>query len=368
MARSGALLLARMPGAVRRTVIRVRRYVLPTDGFRLVIISMITATVGVLGAVRPDWITPAAMVPCILVGGVFLSLRSVALLILVVGLVLAYDVASVGITATRPGSILVVAATCLLVLWLGKSRARLGVHGTRGDAMLVDLRDRLKAQGELPDLPHGWEADVVLRSAGGASFSGDFVVSSMSRDGKMLEVVLVDVSGKGIDAGSRALLLSGAFGGLLGAMPGEQFLPAANAYLIRQNWEEGFATAVHLALDLVSGKYVVTTAGHPPVAQFAARSGRWHITGTAGPLLGVLPDAEFSGERGELAVGDALLIYTDGLIEVPGRDLSVGIDRLLGEAERLVTKGFRHGARKLIDSVALTESDDRALVLVWRTL
>jgi len=358
--------MARMPAALRRPVVWVRRYVLPTDGFRLVTISVITAAVGVLGAVRPEWVSPAAMAPCIVVGGVFLSFRSVVLLTLVVGLVLAYDVLSAGIMVVRPGSIVVVAATCFLVLWLGRSRARLGVHGTRGESMLVDLRDRLRAQGEMPELPRGWQAEVVLRSAGGASFSGDFLVSSLARDGKTLEVVLVDVSGKGVDAGSRALLLSGAFGGLLGAMPGEQFLPGANSYLIRQNWEEGFATAVHLAVDLVSGKYVVTSAGHPPLAQFVARSGRWHITGSAGPLLGVLPDAEFSGERGELAVGDALLIYTDGLIEVPGRDLSVGIDRLLGEAERLVTKGFRHGARKLIDAVSLTESDDRALVLLWR--
>ena len=36
------------------------------------------------------------------------------------------------------------------------------------------------------------------------------------------------------------------------------------------------------------------------------------------------------------------------------------------EAERLVTKGFRHGARKLIDRVAAAHNDDRAVVLIWR--
>ena len=38
-------------------------------------------------------------------------------------------------------------------------------------------------------------------------------------DGKSLEVALVDVSGKGMDAATRALLLSGAFGGVLGTVP-----------------------------------------------------------------------------------------------------------------------------------------------------
>ena len=70
----------------------------------------------------------------------------------------------------------------------------------------------------MPALPEGWSAEVVLRSAGGASFSGDFLVATRSDDGSQLEVALVDVSGKGVDAGTRALLLSGAFGGLLGSV------------------------------------------------------------------------------------------------------------------------------------------------------
>jgi serine phosphatase RsbU (regulator of sigma subunit) len=80
----------------------------------------------------------------------------------------------------------------------------------------------------------------------------------------------------------------------------------------------------------------------------------------------VFPDAKFVSERGRLQRGDALLMFTDGLIEKPGQDIAVGIDRLLGQAERLVTRGFRHGARKLIDRVASAHNDDRAVVLIWR--
>lgn len=67
-----------------------------------------------------------------------------------------------------------------------------------------------------------------------------------------------------MDAGSRALLLSGAFGGLLGSLPPHGFLPAANGYLLRQDWDEGFATSIHLVLDLESGDYELLSAGHPP--------------------------------------------------------------------------------------------------------
>ena len=142
-----------------------------------------------------------------------------------------------------------------------------------------------------------------MRSAGGASFSGDFMVAAKTRQGQRLEIVVVDVSGKGLDAGTRSLQLSGAFGGLLGSLPTEAFLPAANEYLMRQEWNEGFATAVHLAVNLETGVFEVRTAGHPPAVQFHAGSGRWAVHWTNGPVLGVVGAAEYSVHRGELNVG-----------------------------------------------------------------
>ena len=60
--------------------------------------------------------------------------------------------------------------------------------------------------------------------------------------------------------------------------------------------------------------------------------------------------------------GDALLLYTDGLVETPQRDIALGIDRLLGQAERLLRGGFDGGAARLVDPLESTD-DDRALVL-----
>ena len=177
---------------------------------------------------------------------------------------------------------------------------------------------------------------------------------------------LVDVSGKGLEAGTRALLLSGAFGGLLGSVPADEFLAAANRYLLRLAWEEGFATAVHLVIDLESGEYECYSAGHPPIARLAAGSGRWSLTETPGPLLGVLPDAQYRPGHGRLEPGDCLMMFTDGLIELPGRDLSLGLDRLLGAAGSLQTRGFAGGAARIVDQVARNTNDDRALIVLWR--
>jgi serine phosphatase RsbU (regulator of sigma subunit) len=242
--------------------------------------------------------------------------------------------------------------------------------------MLIELRDRIRDQGRLPRLQAGWQAASVLQPAGGSSFGGDFVVSAF--DGKTLQVALVDVSGKGIDAGTRALLLSGAFGGLLGSVPDGDFLGACNAYLRRRRppggpraevRAEGFVTAVHLSVDLVTGEYTVGSAGHPPAAQFDAGAGTWRVTEARGIVLGVVPDLRLVPAHGVLRPGDALMLYTDGLIEAPGLDIDAGIDRLLGEADRLVTGGFGAGAQDLVQSLQAggAGSDDCALVLIWRS-
>jgi hypothetical protein len=348
-----------------RLSLLARRHLTQSDGFTLLMLSLVAAGLGVLNTEGSRTWFPVSMLSLVvLVGGFLLSVRSLLLLYVVTGVVAAFEYANGGRSV---GPFFVVIVTAAIVLLFARSRGRLGVQGTRGDSMLVDLRDRLRAQGEMPVLPEGWSAEVVLRSAGGASFSGDFLVSTRSDDEHTLEVALVDVSGKGVDAGTRALLLSGAFGGLLGSATPEEFLPAANRYLIRQQWDEGFATVAHTVIDLVTGDYLLATAGHPPAVHFDSGAGRWRVSeASEGPLLGIFPDAKFVSERGRLDRGDALLMFTDGLIETPGKDISVGIDKLLGEAERLVTNGFRHGARRLIDRVAAAHNDDRAVLLIWR--
>ena len=354
------------PLARLRASTLARNGVLASDAGLLVLLGLGALVVGWAAETYPRWVPPSTLAVVLLVGGAVLARRRlVALCGLVAGVVLAL-IAGGGTEAVPPGSLLVIGAAAALVLHTSRARNELGVQGTRGESMLVDLRDRLAAHGELPVLPRGWEAEVVTRSAGASSFSGDFLVASLPVGSARLEIALVDVSGKGVDAGTRSLLLSGAFGGLLGALPREQFLPAANAYLLRQGWAEEFATAAHLTVDLDTGDYWVASAGHPPAAQFQASAGRWEVHDAAtGPVLGLAPSAEFSAVRGRLGSGDAILLFTDGLVERSRRDISQGIDKLLGQAERLVGRGFEGAARTLVSRVGARD-DDCALVLVHR--
>jgi hypothetical protein len=357
-----------LPAALRRGWLTVRRSPFMGPSIARVWLAALIVVIGVLSPVAgPDWFPPSAMVLPILASGLLVPRRTLLFLVAVTAVMVGYDEAVLGWVRTRPGGVLIIAAGAVYAYRLANTRERLGVQGLRGESMLVDLRDRLRAQGELPRLPSGWESEALLRSAGSNSFGGDFLVAARTGAGSTLEIALVDVSGKGVDAATRALLLSGALGGLLGAVPPHEFLPAANSYLLRQQWLDGFATAVHLVVDLETGRYVVESAGHPPPAHFISGSGTWRlIHGDALPL-GIEPAAKFVGVHGMLALGDAMMLYTDGLVENAEREISVGIDKLVGEAERLVTQGFRDGVSRLIETVPPDASDDRALLLLWRS-
>ncbi|WP_432094405.1 PP2C family protein-serine/threonine phosphatase [Streptomyces sp. bgisy100] len=332
----------------------------------LTVPAIATATITV-----PDWCPPAALVLPVVVGGLLLRPSSLLLLYAGAAAALITEAAilgpySQGPSRVTPGTVLVVGAVGLVGLVIAQFRSRVGVPWRRGGTMLFDLRERIRVQSKLPKLPKGWHREMALRPAGGQSFSGDFVVAGRTNGGRTLEVVLTDVSGKGMDAASRALLLSGAFGGLLGSLPPHAFLPAANAYLLRQDWDEGFATSIHLVLDLDSGDYELLSAGHLPALQLSAGTGRWEEQGAEGPLLGVYDGAQFDPIKGTLRPGDVLMLFTDGLVESAERELTEGIDRLTGEADRYVASGFHGAAWHLIEAVAKDVNDDRALLLICR--
>jgi Stage II sporulation protein E (SpoIIE) len=344
---------------------RIRRQLITRNRRMALGLALLVLAIGIAAArAASDWISPGVLILPILAGGLLLWPRALRILFVIAAAMLVWDWAD---HEAGPGIVATIVITGIFADVLARTRAKLGMQGLRGDQMLIELRDRIRAQSQIPGLPDGWHAVSVLRPAGGSSFGGDFLVSAC--DGKMLEVALVDVAGKGIDAGTRALLLSGAFGGLLGSVPRADFLPACNAYLQRGGQAEGFVTAVHLSLDLATGEFVIASAGHPPAAQFEAGSGSWRLTEARGIVLGVVADLRSRPEHGILRPGDALMLYTDGLVEVPGRDIDAGIDRLLGEADRLIASGFGAGAAKLVQTMQGVglKSDDCALALIWRS-
>jgi hypothetical protein len=357
---------AAVPG-LRPRWLRSRVSEVHEDRVYTVVCLLAVVGAGTASLLWPREIPSALQFPIIVVAGLLLAGRRLLLVYgVALGVLLAWAPFA-GLSWSRATLVVLSFVAVMAVMYVAaESRALLGTRGFGGDRMFADLRDRISSGGHLPDLPAGWRSHSVILSAHGDRFSGDFLVAHLSPSGDRLEIVLVDVSGKGTRAGTRALLLSGALGGLLGAVPSAEFLRAANDYLVRQGWAEGFATAIHLDLDLSTGDYSVANAGHPSAARYTSGRARWTVLdGDRGPLLGVVPGVSFSRQFGRLDRGDALLLYSDGIIESRGRDLTDGIDRMLGVAAMSVLRGGDI-ARDVCESARSGEDDDRAAFAVLR--
>ena len=159
--------------------------------------------------------------------------------------------------------------------------------------MLVDLRDRILGQGRIPELPASWYAESALRSAGGTPFAGDFIVTARPEGGDRFEVAVVDVSGKGEGAGTRALLMSGALGGLLGALPGRA-VPARRQRLPAPAELGGGVRDRDPPLRRPRHRRLRAAQRRAPAGGPARRRVRsLAVHGPDGPALGLLPQVAF---------------------------------------------------------------------------
>ncbi|MEV8099061.1 SpoIIE family protein phosphatase [Kitasatospora sp. NPDC085879] len=93
------------------------------------------------------------------------------------------------------------------------------------------------------------------------------------------------------------------------------------------------ATCLYLVYDPVSRRYAAAGAGHPPPAVVTPDGKPEFIDLPAGPPLGVggLP---FEAVEREVPPGSLLVLYTDGLVEVPEHDLGKGMALLRRRLER----------------------------------
>src|SRR3954451_6714103 len=111
------------------------------------------------------WFPPSAIVLAVLGGGLVLRVKALSWLLAVVAVVLVYDWFALGQSKVGPGVLITVVITSMLALMLSQPRQQLGVQGLRGEYMLLELRDRLNRQGQIPALAGGWETKVELVQA-----------------------------------------------------------------------------------------------------------------------------------------------------------------------------------------------------------
>jgi PAS domain S-box-containing protein len=169
----------------------------------------------------------------------------------------------------------------------------------------------------LPDVP-GAELAAVYQPAGaGLEVGGDFYdVFSVAEDQWYL--VVGDVCGKGAEAAAiTALVRHTVRSAAVRLRSPAAILRWAGEAMLRNEGTNGrFCTVACAHADFSDGAARVTIAcgGHPLPAVLRA-DGTVEEAGSAGTLLGFVPDPLLEDATTDLAPGDALVLYTDGLTE-----------------------------------------------------
>jgi serine phosphatase RsbU (regulator of sigma subunit)/integral membrane sensor domain MASE1 len=177
-----------------------------------------------------------------------------------------------------------------------------------------------------------------------------------------------DVVGHGLPAvEDMAQLRSAARAMALQGLPPAQLLGELNTFTAHASHGR-FTTMAVGVFDPLAGALSYGLAGHPPALLRRARDGEVvRLVDAHGPVLGPIRDATYTEGQVRLSPGDILLMYTDGLVERPGRDIETGI----AQVQRLLA-GWRsdtalaEGCRQLTETLALPPRQDDVCVIAVR--
>lgn len=193
-------------------------------------------------------------------------------------------------------------------------------------------------RGLLHELPvlRGFEVGLVEAPAQEPGLvGGDFWELFELPDGRVVAIV-GDVAGKGIPAAGMTRTVRSALHALAQVDADPRFLLAKTndllcAHAVR---EDLFVTALVLVVDAGRGEVQMASAGHPgPIVLSDGACSA--IEPDYGLPMGAFPATAYSTSRFEIAAGDCLVLYTDGVVEARRGDELFGERRLIETLEGL---------------------------------
>jgi hypothetical protein len=249
--------------------------------------------------------------------------------------------------------------------------------------LVLELKDKLTLKGDLeiarqiqfgllpfePFARGGIAIETAMRPAN--TVGGDYFDIVELGDGRTT-VVIGDVAGKGMPAALLMALLQGSLRTLITAgLRGGELVKRLNEHLCANIPPNRLITLFYAEVDGRSGEMSYVNAGHNAPFVMREAGGLETLPATA-MALGILPGEVYEEQRMQIADGDSLLLYTDGITEAfDVRDTEYGEQRLASFLEcnrKMPLKGLVAGV--IADVLAFCGSerprDDMTLLALGR--
>jgi sigma-B regulation protein RsbU (phosphoserine phosphatase) len=238
-----------------------------------------------------------------------------------------------------------------LVTMITRQRTRLEEEVQRQrDEFEKDLMLAAQVQRQVlpkPIVVEGLEIAAVMHPA--RLLGGDYYdFFPISED--VIDIVIADVSGKG----AAAALLMPSLAVALRMRAKELRGPAEivkdlDGILKEVTKPSTFVTIFYARLNHAERRLEYACGGHNPPVLARPRTGEVWMLEEAGPIVGILPDAQYSNTVVALEPGDVLTLYTDGVSEQENTaEEQFSVERL----REMVVKDERKGAAEIVDAVA----------------
>jgi len=221
-------------------------------------------------------------------------------------------------------------------------------------------------------------ADIAFASRPQNSVAGDYYdafypTASAEENGKLM-LVIADVAGKSIPAALLMATLQASLRTIAGeGAPLGELVVRLNRYASAHSLDgRRFTTAVLSEYDPRTGHLVYVNAGHnPPILRHA--NGALEKLEVGGLPLGIETGAVYDAAAVDLRPGDALIFYTDGVVEAFDEKGDLfGDERWLDAIRALrewnAQESLEFLMKKVDEFVGLTRQSDDITCLVFRTM